>query len=78
MSATVWARAGQHGDFYSVTIQEHFQDASDGDKWKSTKSISADRLGNVPVAVMDAQQWIARKQRNDAQARREQPRAASA
>ncbi|MGH0028484.1 MAG: hypothetical protein ACQGVC_01730 [Myxococcota bacterium] len=51
--------------FYKTTLEEHFRDAADGSKWKSTHSISANELGNVGLAAIDAAQWIAARRRED-------------
>ena len=65
ISAAVWANKAESGVFYKTTLEEHFRDASDGNKWKSTHSLSANELGNVSLAAIDAAQWIAAKRRED-------------
>ena len=69
VSAAVWERTGESATFYSVTLREHFRDAGDSNRWKSSRSINADQLGNVHPAAADAQQWVARKQQAAAQQR---------
>ena len=71
VSAVVWAKEGQHGPMYNLSLREHFKNADDG--WKSTASISEDQIGNLAPAATDAHQWIARTRQDDVEKRRAAP-----
>ncbi len=75
VSATVWAKEGQHGPMYNLNLREHFKNA-EGD-WRSTNSISEDQIGNLAPASVDAHQWIARGRQDEVQQRRAAPAAAN-